>query len=114
MILEILPVGLLQCNCSILGDEIPRILTVLQKHNLTVKQIVITHAHIDHIAGAAKLKTVTGAPILYNPNDLTLVKLMDVQAAWLGMATPEVKPPDEPLEEGRVIEITGLLGNILH
>ena len=65
MIHEILPVGPLQCNCSILGDEtsleaivvdpgdeIARIIAVLDKHNLTVKQIVITHAHIDHIAGA--------------------------------------------------------------
>ena len=77
MILETLPVGPLQCNCSILGDEhsheaivvdpgddIPRILALLAKHNLTVKQIVITHAHIDHIAGAHRLKQITGAPIL--------------------------------------------------
>ena len=118
MIHEILPVGLLQCNCSILGDEasheaivvdpgddIPRILAVLRKHNLTAKQILITHAHIDHIAGAARLKALTGAPILYNPNDLPLVHMMDMQAGWLGMPTPEVHPPDDTLEEGRIIAI---------
>ena len=101
MIHEVLTVGPLQCNCSILGDEnsleaivvdpgddIPRIMAVLQKHQLTVKQILITHAHIDHIAGAARLKQLTGAPILYNPRDLPLVKMMDVQAGWLGMPTP--------------------------
>src|SRR4051794_38134444 len=107
MILEILPVGLLQCNCSILGDEasreaivvdpgddIPAIQAVLQRHGLTVKQIVITHAHIDHIAGAQQLKRLTGAPVLYNQNDLPLVKMMDVQASWLNMRTPpEVLPP---------------------
>ena len=127
MIHEILPVGMLQCNCSILGDEvsheaivvdpgddIPRIMAVLQKHNLTVKQILITHAHIDHIAGAARLKKLTGAPILYNPNDLPLVEMMDMQAGWLGMPTPEVHPPDDTLEDHRVIAITGLSGNILH
>ena len=127
MIHEILPVGALQCNCSILGDEssheavvvdpgddIPHIMAILQRHGLTVKQILITHAHIDHIAGAARLKALTGAPILYNPNDLPLVKMMDVQAAWLGMPTPEVHAPDEALEEGRIIAITGLSGNILH
>jgi glyoxylase-like metal-dependent hydrolase (beta-lactamase superfamily II) len=126
MIHEILPVGMLQCNCSILGDEasreaivvdpgddIPRIMALLQKHNLTVKQILITHAHIDHIAGAARLKKLTGAPILYNPRDLPLVKMMDMQAGWLGMPTPEVLPPDDTLEEGRVIAITGLSGSIL-
>jgi hydroxyacylglutathione hydrolase len=127
MIHEVLPVGVLQCNCSILGDEasgeaivvdpgddIPRITAVLENHHLTVKQILITHAHIDHIAGAARLKTLTGAPILYNPRDLPLVKMMDMQAGWLGIATPEVHAPDDALEDGRLIAITGLSGNILH
>ena len=127
MIHEILPVGPLQCNCSILGDEasreaivvdpgaeIDRITAVLARHRLTVKQILITHAHIDHIAGAAKLKALTGAPVLYNQNDLPLAKMMDLQAAWLGMPTPEVHPPDDTLDEGRLIAITGLTGQILH
>jgi hydroxyacylglutathione hydrolase len=133
MIHEILPVGMLQCNCSILGDEtsheavvvdpgddIPRIMAILGRHQLTVKQILITHAHIDHIAGAARLKKLTGAPILYNPRDLPLVKMMDVQAGWLGMPTPEVQPPDDTLEDGRIIAIgainngpPALTGNIL-
>jgi len=134
MIHEILRVGPLQCNCSILGDEtsreaivvdpgddIQRIVAILARHQLTVKQIVITHAHIDHIAGAARLKALTGAPILYNPRDLPLVKMMDVQAGWLGIATPDVRPPDDTLEDGRVISIgavgnqpPALTGNILH
>jgi len=127
MIHEILPVGALQCNCSILGDEtsreaivvdpgddIPRIVALLVKHRLTVQQILITHAHIDHIAGAARLKQITGAPILYNPRDLPLVKMMEQQAGWLGVATPEVHAPDDTLEDGRVIAMTGVSGNILH
>jgi len=135
MILETIPVGLLQCNCSILGDEasreaivvdpgddIPRILALLAKHNLTVKQIVITHAHIDHVAGAHRLKQLTGAPILYNQNDLPLVKMMDVQATWLGIPTPIVSNPDDTLDDGKLIVIgacpersrRGLTGSILH
>jgi hydroxyacylglutathione hydrolase len=127
MIHEIIPVGPLQCNCSILGDEtsheaivvdpgdeITRIMALLAKHNLTVKQIVITHAHIDHIAGAHRLKQLTGAPILYNQNDLPLVKMMDVQAGWLGMPTPTVHAPDDTLDDGKLITINGLTGSILH
>lgn len=127
MIHEILPVGMLQCNCSILGDEasheaivvdpgddIPKIMAILNRHHLTVKQILITHAHIDHIAGAARLKKLTGAPILYNPRDLPLVKMMDMQAGWLGMPTPEVHAPDDTLDDGRLIAITGITGSILH
>jgi len=113
---EILTVGALQCNCSILGDEISheaivvdpgdeieRILAVLARHHLTLKQILVTHAHIDHIAGAARLKAATGAPILYNANDLPLVRMMDVQAGWIGTATPDVPSPDDTLDDGKLI-----------
>ncbi len=122
MIHEILPVGPLQCNCSILGDEasleaividpgdnISRIVALLQKHRLTVKQIVITHAHIDHIAGARRLKALTGAPILYNQLDLPLVGMMDVQAGWLGIPTPDVPAPDYSPADNSVISIGATL-----
>ena len=127
MVHEILIVGPLQCNCSILGDEvsreaivvdpgddISRIVSTLEQHRLTVKQIIVTHAHIDHIAGAQRLKKLTGAPILYNQSDLPLVKLMDIQAGWLGIPTPEVAPPDANLEDGQIVSIAGLTGSILH
>lgn len=127
MIHEVLIVGPLRCNCSILGDEnsheaivvdpgddISRIVAVLARHQLTVKQIIVTHAHIDHIAGAQQLKRLTGAPILYNQLDLPLVKMMDIQAAWLGMATPEVAPPDADLSDNLPINIVGLSGVVFH
>jgi glyoxylase-like metal-dependent hydrolase (beta-lactamase superfamily II) len=126
MIQETLPVGLLQCNCSILGDEksreaividpgddIPQIQAILQRHALKVKSIIVTHAHIDHIAGARKLKALTGAPIYYNENDLPLVKMMDVQASWLRMPTPEVAPPDASLAQGQRISFGDIHGEIL-
>jgi hydroxyacylglutathione hydrolase len=127
MICETLPVGPLQCNCTILGDEqsreaivvdpgdnIPGILVLLAKHTLTVKQIVITHAHIDHIAGAQQLKRITGAPILYNQHDLPLVAMMDIQAGWLNIPTPEVAPPDADLSDNQTVKIHGLTANVLH
>jgi hydroxyacylglutathione hydrolase len=102
MIHEILPVGMLRCNCSIFGDETSReaividpgddieeILASLAKHQLRVKAIVITHAHIDHIGGAQKLKAATGAPVYMNARDQELYNHLDVQAGWLGMETPE-------------------------
>src|SRR6185437_6258488 len=101
MIHEILPVGMLHCNCSFFGDEqsheaividpgdnIDEILAILEKHALRVKAIVITHAHIDHIGGAAKLKAATGAPVRMNSDDQKLYDHLDVQASWLGMETP--------------------------
>jgi glyoxylase-like metal-dependent hydrolase (beta-lactamase superfamily II) len=113
MIHEILPVGMLQCNCSIFGDEqsrealvvdpgddIARVLEVVNKHGLTVKAIVITHAHIDHIGGAQKLKLATGAPVYMNPDDAELQAMMDVQAGWLGVRPPEQVEIDAPAKDG--------------
>ena len=127
MIRETMPVGPLQCNCSILGDEtsreaividpgadVPQILAAIQKHGLTVKQIIVTHAHIDHIAGAHELKALTGAPILYNEQDLHSSPMMDVQAGWLGMRTvPIVTKPDATLNNGDTVGVNGLKGEIL-
>jgi glyoxylase-like metal-dependent hydrolase (beta-lactamase superfamily II) len=127
MIHEVLAVGPLQCNCSVLGDEtsreaivvdpgddIPRILQILERHQLTVKQIVVTHAHIDHIAGAHRLKQLTGAPILYNQRDLPLVAMMDEQAAWIGVPPPRVSAPDHSLEEGEAVGVPGISATVIH
>lgn len=127
MILETFSVGPLQCNCTLLadeqtreaividpGDEIARIHRRLAAHGLTLKQIVITHAHIDHIGGALKLKRLTGAPILLNENDLELLAMMDQQAAWLGVETPETAPPDETLADGRIVGLEHYPAQVIH
>lgn len=127
VILETFPVGPLQCNCTVLGDEatreamvvdpgdnIPHILALLARHRLTLKQIVVTHGHIDHVGGAVRLKSATGAPILLNQNDLPLLQMMGEQAAWLGVETPEVAPPDSSAEDGMTVGIAGHTATILH
>lgn len=127
MIHEILPVGPLQCNCSLIGDEatheamvidpgddIEDILALIRKHNLQVKQIVITHAHIDHVGGAMKLRAATGAPILLNQNDYALLKLLDEQAAWLGMRSPGEVAIDRSVTTGETVSAGSLSGSVLH
>jgi len=127
MILETFPVGPLQCNCTILGDEetreaividpgdeITRIHRRLTTLGLNLKQILITHAHIDHIGGALKLKSLTGAPIFLNENDLPLLKIMAEQAAWVGVDTPETAPPDEVLTDGRRVGLDNYPALVLH
>ena len=127
MIHEILPVGMLQCNCSIFGDEqsreaividpgdnIDEVLAILQKHMLTVKAIVITHAHIDHIGGAAKLKAATGAPVYMNQNDQTLYDDLDMQASWLGMQTPARTDIDAEARDGDSLTLGPATFHVLH
>jgi hydroxyacylglutathione hydrolase len=126
MIHKIFPVGPLQCNCSILGDEktheamvidpgdqIEGILEILRQEKLTLKQIVITHAHIDHVGGAMKLKTATGAPILMNQNDYALLKMLDMQATWVGMQSPGAVQIDESVSQGRVLKIGEISSQVI-
>ena len=79
-----------------------------------MKAIIITHAHIDHIGGAQKLKQATGAPVYMNLNDMELQKGLDRQAAWLGVEPPEPVAIDAPARDGDrlVIGATELL--VLH
>ena len=126
MIHEILPVGPLHCNCSIIGDEASReamvidpgddiadVLALIQKHNLQVKQIVVTHAHIDHVGGAMKLRAATGAPILLNQNDYTLLKMLDVQAAWIGVPPPGNVDIDHSVGELDKVQAGSLVAQVM-
>ena len=128
MIHEILPVGMLGCNCSIFGDETTReaivvdpgddiaeIVAILERHALRVKAIVITHAHIDHIGGAAKLKSLTGAPIHMNARDQELYDALPIQAGWLGMAqAPEQTGIDTQAREGDTLRLGETDFHVLH
>lgn len=122
-----LPVGLLQCNCLIIGDpssreaividpgdEVERILGLLGRYKLTVKVIVSTHAHIDHVGGLAKLHQYTGAPVMMHNDDLPLYHAMDVQAEFLGMQTPELVDVDHLLKEGDALSWGGFQANVIH
>jgi hydroxyacylglutathione hydrolase len=127
MILETFPVGPLQCNCTILGDQatgeaividpgddITRIHRRINKLGMKLKQILITHGHIDHVGGALKLKRLTGAPIFLNEKDLPQLNMMDMQAAWLGVPTPEVAPPDESLTDGMTVGLSTCPAQVIH
>lgn len=127
MIVEIFPVGPLGCNCTLLADEttrratlvdpgedLPAITQRLQKHNLSVEQILITHAHIDHVGAALHLKRLTGAPIYLNTLDIPLLRMMEIQAGWLGVRTPAVADPDADAADLLELPVAGQRGTILH
>ncbi len=127
MIHEILPVGPLQCNCSVFGDEetreamvvdpgdgIESVLEVVARHGLKVKAIVITHAHIDHIGGAGKLKRATGAPVYMNAEDAELQKMLPMQAVWVGMETPEPVAIDVEAKDGGKLTVGATEFHVLH
>jgi hydroxyacylglutathione hydrolase len=122
-----IPVGMLQCNCTIIGDpvtlealvidpgdEVTRITDLLARHKLTVKAIVSTHAHIDHVGGLSKLHQLTGAPVLMHQEDLPLYQSMEVQAAFLGVPAPELTSIDNLLKEGDTLRWGDYQARIIH
>lgn len=127
LIHEILPVGMLQCNCHIIGDprtrealvidpgdDADRILEIIERHKLNVRAIVITHTHIDHVAGLRSIHQATGAPVYMHPDDLELYRLLDMQAAWLGWKTPERVEVDQMMREGDSIRWGPYQAQVIH
>lgn len=124
---ETFPVGPLQCNCSIVydtssadatvvdpGGDVVRILGFLAQHGLKLRQILVTHAHLDHLAGAKLLSEATGAPVLYHQADLFQLSWMEQQAAWMGITNPQVGPPDASAEEGTRLLVGTEAGEVIH
>jgi hydroxyacylglutathione hydrolase len=127
LIHEVLPVGMLQCNCSILGDpetheaivvdpgdEVERIVEILGRHKLKVLAIVSTHTHIDHVGGLAALHRITGAPVFMHQADLELYRKLDMQAQWLRVATPELTDVEQFLREGDAVKWGGYEARVIH
>ena len=124
---EVIPVGLLQCNCSILGDaaareaivvdpgdDTERILELLRRHDLKVRTILSTHTHIDHVGGLAQLHRATGAPVLIHEADLDLYRHLDQQAQWLGVPPPAKTKISDFVREGDVVRWGAFAAGILH
>jgi len=127
MIHEILPVGMLACNCSVLGDEKTgeaividpgdegaRVQEILLRHRLRVRYIVVTHAHIDHVGGIEALKKATGAAVLMNESNLPLYQNLALQAAWLGVAPPAAVEVDQFLKDGDTVKCGTHSLEVLH
>jgi glyoxylase-like metal-dependent hydrolase (beta-lactamase superfamily II) len=127
MIHEVLPVGMLVCNCSVLGDEttgeavvidpgdeVEKVLDVLARHNLRARYIVATHAHLDHVGGVERLQRATGAAVLMHEADLPLFEHLDVQAEMLGLRAPARLEVDQFLREGGTLRCGSLALEVLH
>jgi glyoxylase-like metal-dependent hydrolase (beta-lactamase superfamily II) len=115
-LLETFPVGMLECNCSILGDEESReaividpgdeperILEALQSAKLEPVALLHTHAHFDHIGGTRAVAEATGGAIRLHPADRPLYDALVEQAAFFGLTAQAPRAVDAPLADGEVI-----------
>lgn len=127
MIFETFPVGLLQCNCTILGDEETKeaivvdpgddpdnILKRLEKHRLTLKQIVCTHAHIDHVGAIQELQRRAESPASIHKSDLFLFDNLETQASWIGMPVPKRGEIENFVGDGDCVACQGIELGVIH
>jgi len=113
MILQTIPVGPFQCNCSVLGDEASgtaividpgdeaeRVAAIVARHGLTVTHIVHTHAHLDHIGGTAAFKRLCGGRAALHQGDEWLYQNLALQGRMIGLEVAETVALDAWLQEG--------------
>ena len=127
IIVETIPVGPLQCNCTILGDLVSRkaivvdpggdaeiLLERLVELNLQVERIIHTHAHLDHFLASGKMKEATGAKLALHHEDLFLWDMLEDQCRMFGIPFETPPPPDQWLENEEEIDLNDLQGKALH
>lgn len=129
MIVETFPVGLLQCNCTVLGDpasreaivvdpgdEVEKVLAALKKHGLNCRAILNSHAHIDHVGANHALRDATGAKLMLHEADLPLYDNLKMQAEWMGgmVEAPARAPVDQHVHQGDVVRAGALAAEVLH
>ena len=76
------------------GDEVADLVGLVETHRLTVRHILLTHAHIDHVTGVAEAKRVFGAPVHLHRDDLFLYNMVEQQAAMFGLQATQPPTPD--------------------
>ena len=127
MIIKKLAVGPIMANCFIVGcketheaavidpgDEADRILLALAQAKLTVKQIINTHGHFDHVGANKRMKAATGAPILIHALDAPMLSMLSRSAAAWGMSAEDSPSPDRTIDEGDVIRFGSLRLQVIH
>jgi len=127
LIVETLPVGHLQCNCTILGDPVSRkaivvdpggdaemLIERLVELDLQVERIIHTHAHLDHFLASGKMKEATGAKLALHRDDLFLWDMLEDQCRMFGIPFEKPPPPDQWLEHEEEIDVKGVQGKALH
>ena len=87
------------------GEEPDRFLSVARREGLVIREIWLTHAHIDHVSGVAEVKAATGAPIYLHPADRPLYDNLSKQAAMFGLEVGDPPPPDRALIHGGTVSI---------
>ena len=121
MILEMLTVGPFQENCYVIGeeasgagaivdpgDEAARIALAVEQSDLEIGQILVTHAHIDHVGAVAALADEYACPVLMHAEAEPMLAQLPTQAMMMGLRFGKVPTVDRYVEDEEVLEIGDL------
>ena len=121
MILEMLTVGPFQENCYVIGDaesgvgaivdpgdEAARIALAVEQTNLEIGQILVTHAHIDHVGAVGALADEYACPVLMHAEAEPMLKQLPTQALMMGLRFGKVPTVDRYIVDGEFLEVGGL------
>lgn len=127
MIIKKLEVGPIMANCFILGcedtreavvidpgDDPDRILMTLAKEKLTVKYLIDTHGHFDHVGANRRMKEVTGAELAIHPDDVPMLAQLARSAASFGLSAENSPEPDLLLNEGDTVNFGNITLKVIH
>lgn len=127
MILEKLTVGPFQENCYVVGDEATgtgvlfdpgdeaaRIALAVERTNLEIEKIIITHAHIDHVGAVAALVDEYACPVLMHAEAEPMLKQLPSQALMMGLRFGKVPAVDGYVEDEEVVNVGGLAFTALY
>src|SRR5262249_10262330 len=127
--IHLLTLGILSTNCYVIGDEdthdaiiidpaadAPKILDVIRREGLTVRAILLTHTHFDHVMALGDVKAATSAPYYGHKDGLPFLEQLPASAErWLSITVPPPPlPPDHFVDEGDVITVGGIKLEVLY
>lgn len=127
LLVETFPAGPLQCNCSVVacadtkdavivdpGGDLERIAEIVAHYDLTVRSIIHTHAHLDHIYGTHDVKQAHGGEICLHRGDAFLYDGFDVQCQMFGVPSVQTSPVDRFLEHGEQVAMGKRTLSVIH
>lgn len=125
--LERLTLGFFQSNCYILwdsespecviidpGEEVKRIISIIELYKLKPVAILLTHCHIDHAAGVKELVERYSIPFYMHKEEVPIYKSMPEQGMWFGVFYSNPPEPENFLEDGQEIQFGNLKIKALH
>lgn len=96
------------------GDDADQILMILAKEKLTVKYLINTHGHFDHVGANRRMKEVTGAKLAIHPDDVPMLSELSRSAASFGLSAENSPEPDLLLHDKDTVRFGNITLTVIH